>query len=461
MTSSGRSPASFRDPSGFLFVRDGTLFRQVNQVYRSEYDRLTSSGLYAELVGAGLLVPHVEVDVAPAEPATASLVVRPEPMRFVSYPYEWCFGQLKDAALTTLDIQRRAIERGLSLKDASAYNIQFHQGRPTLIDTLSFETYREGEPWVAYRQFCQHFLAPLALMSRRDVRLGQLLRVYIDGIPLDLAARLLPWRSRLNGGLLTHLYLHAASQRRFAGADVRAGERRAPRVSRLGFLGLIDSLRRTVEGLAWAPAGTAWSGYGAMHNYTPAAMDAKKRLVAELLDGIRPRDLWDLGANTGEFSRLAVERGIPTLAFDVDPGAVEINYREVRRRGEHRLLPLLMDLTNPSPGLGWRNVERMSLFERGPAEAVMALALIHHLAIGNNVPLRQLASFFAGLGRWLIVEFVPKSDGQVRRMLAARQDIFGEYTIEGFERAFGEFFELRRAEPIAETERRLYLWERR
>jgi len=461
MTSSGRSPASFRDPSGFLFVRDGTLFRQVNQVYRSDYDRLTSSGLYAELVGAGRLVPHAEVDVAPAEPATAWLVVRPEPIRFVSYPYEWCFSQLKDAALATLDIQRRAIERGLSLKDASAYNIQFHQGRPTLIDTLSFETYREGEPWVAYRQFCQHFLAPLALMSRRDVRLGQLLRVYIDGIPLDLAARLLPWRSRLNGGLLTHLYLHAASQHRFAGADVRAGGRRAPRVSRLGFLGLIDSLRRTVEGLAWAPTGTAWSGYGSMHNYTPAAMDAKRRLVAELLDRIRPRSLWDLGANTGEFSRLAVERGIPTVAFDVDPGAVEINYREVRRREEQRLLPLLMDLTNPSPGLGWRNVERMSLFERGPAEAVMALALIHHLAIGNNVPLPQLAAFFAGLGRWLIIEFVPKSDGQVRRMLAARQDIFGDYSVEGFERAFGEFFELRRAEPIMETERRLYLWERR
>jgi len=459
MSSSSSSGASFRDPSGFLFLRDGTLYRQVNQLYRPSYDQLIDSGLYAELVARGLLIPHETAAIPPEERSTASLVIRPEPVPFISYPYEWSFSQLQDAALTTLEIQQRALQHGLSLKDASAYNIQFHRGRPLLIDTLSFEPYREGEPWVAYRQFCQHFLAPLALMSRRDVRLGQLLRVHIDGVPLDFAAGLLPWRTRLNTGLLTHLYLHAASQRRFAGAEVRTSSARG-RVSRTGFLGLIDSLRRTVAGLRWEPGRTDWAQYDRMHNYTAAAQADKRRFVGDYLDRAHPKSLWDLGANTGEFSRLASGRGITTLAFDVDPSAVEVNYHTVRREGEKNLLPLLIDLTNPSPAQGWGHEERQALIARGPADAVMALALVHHLAIGNNVPLPQLAAFLAALGRWLIIEFVPKSDSQVRRMMAARQDIFSDYTPEAFERAFSRVFELRSREPIGESERTLYMWEK-
>ena len=460
MGSSVRSGASFRDPSGFLFVRDGTLFRQVNQSYRPTFDLLEHSGLYAELVDDGLLIPHTLADVPAAEPEAASLVLRPDPLSFISYPYEWSFSQLQDAALATLEIQQRALGRGLSLKDASAYNIQFLRGRPVLIDTLSFEVYREGDPWIAYRQFCQHFLAPLALMSRREIRLGQLLRLYIDGVPLDLAVRLLPWKARLNVGLLTHLYLHAASMRRYAGAEVRTAQG-ARRVTRTGFLGLIDNLRRTVAGLRWDPGRTAWAEYQTMHNYTPVALEAKRRLVVEYFEQARPSSLWDLGANTGAFSRLASERGIDTLSFDVDPSAVEANYRTVRASGEANLLPLLVDLTNPSPAQGWHHAERLSLRQRGPVDAVMALALVHHLAIGNNVPLPQVASFLADLGRWVIIEFVPKSDGQVKRLLAARDDIFSDYNVEGFERAFNGAFELRRREPIAESERTLYLWEKR
>jgi hypothetical protein len=461
MVSSSRSGASFRDPSGFLFVRGGILYRQINHPYRATFDRLLESGLYAELSGQGLLIPHEPAEVPPEEGETGSLVIRPEPVPFISYPYECSFSQLQDAALTTLEIQRRALPYGFSLKDASAYNIQFHRGRPLLIDTLSFELHRQGEPWVAYRQFCQHFLAPLALMSRRDIRLGQLLRLYIDGIPLDLAARLLPRRSRLSPGLLTHIHLHAASQRRFAGAEVRPPSAGGRRISRTGFLGLMDSLRRTVAGMRWEPGRTDWAEYDRMHNYSATAQAEKRRLVGEYLDQARPGSLWDLGANTGELSRLASARGIPTVAFDVDPSAVEVNYRAVRRDGEQKLLPLLMDLTNPSPAQGWRHAERQALVERGPAGAVMALALVHHLAIGNNVPLPQLAAFFGAMGRWLIIEFVPKSDSQVRRMMASREDIFSDYHAEGFEAAMGRTFELRRSEPIADSARTLYLWETR
>ena len=206
--------ASFRDPSGFLFSQNGILFRQINRTYSEDYARLMDSGLYEKLVKANVLIPHVEVDQAPAEKEAAFKVIQPERVPFISYPYEWSFSQLKDAALATLSIHKRALKLGMSLKDASAYNIQFVHGKAMLIDTLSFEVYKAGEPWTAYKQFCQHFLAPLTLMSYRDIRLSQLLRVYIDGVPLDLVSELLPFKTKFNFGLLTHIHVHASSQKR-------------------------------------------------------------------------------------------------------------------------------------------------------------------------------------------------------------------------------------------------------
>ncbi|HYO67091.1 MAG TPA: hypothetical protein VEU33_13530, partial [Archangium sp.] len=214
--------ASFRDPSGFVFRREGIVYRQVNDSYREDFALLQGSGLHAELVQAGQLIPHEEVDLGLAAAPGAHKVLRPRQLPFVSYPYEWSFSQLQDAALLTLDVQEKALARGLSLKDASAYNVQLVDGRPMLIDTLSFEKYEEGRPWVAYRQFCQHFLAPLALMSHTDVRLGQLLRLYIDGIPLDLASRLLPGRTRFSFALGMHVHAHARSQQKYADKAVEA-----------------------------------------------------------------------------------------------------------------------------------------------------------------------------------------------------------------------------------------------
>ncbi len=456
---STRLPASFRDPSGFLFRRNGVLYRQVNNEGREAYDRLMASGLYEELVGEGALIPHSETNRESAQTELAYRVLRPEPLSFISYPYEWCFGQLKDAALATLKIQKRALEYGMSLKDSSAYNIQFRAQRPVLIDTLSFEPYAEGEPWVAYRQFCQHFLAPLALMAYKDIRLGRLIRVFIDGIPLDLASRLLPRRTWFSPSLLTHLHLHAAAQRRYAQVNVRQA-RGTRRMSRNAMLGLVDSLRTAISRLRWRSDGTEWEHYYTIHDYSPTSLEHKRRLVDEYLGEIEPASVWDLGANTGLFSRLASRRGVPTVAFDIDPGAVETNYQAALAEGDEHLLPLVLDITNPSPSLGWANQERASLMERAPAEAVLALALIHHLAISNNVPLSQLADFFAQMGRWLIVEFVPKDDLQVQKLLRSREDIFPEYNLQGFENAFATRFRLRKSATIEGTQRRLYLMER-
>jgi hypothetical protein len=456
MKNSGTLNASFRDPSGFLFQREGELYRQINQTYQKDYDLFMQSGLYERLAKAKKIVSHQEVEAAPQEPELAYKVIQPERLAFISYPYEWCFSQLKDAALLTLSIQKTALELGLSLKDASAYNIQFKDGRPILIDSLSFEAYQEGQPWVAYRQFCQHFLAPLSLMALVDVRLNQLLRVYIDGVPLDLASRLLPLRSRMQFGLLAHIHLHASAQKKYSDSAAQ-DQPKSGQVSRMGLIGVIDSLQKTIKGLRWEAKGTEWGDYYDATNYTRAAFDTKVELVQQFLEKIRPAQVWDLGANTGVFSRLAAQTGAMTISSDIDPAAVEKNYQQIRQKKENNLLPLVLDLTNPSPGIGWANEERDSLIDRGPVDAVMALALIHHLAISNNVPLHSAAAFFARLGRWLIIEFVPKEDSQVQRLLATRLDIFPTYHRQGFEEAFGQYFSLIECSQVEGTQRTLYL----
>jgi hypothetical protein len=458
--SSGQLSASFRDPSGFLFSRGGVLYRQVNRKYEQEYTRLLESGLYEKLVKAGLLIPHVEVDqdlaASDSAGAVAHKIIQPERVPFISYPYEWSFSQLKDAALATLSIHRRALKAGMSLKDASAYNIQFVRGKPTLIDTLSFEIYKEGQPWVAYRQFCQHFLAPLALMALKDVRLNQLLRVYIDGVPLDLASELLPSKTRFNFGLLTNIHLHASAQKKYSGAEVKS---RAGTMSKQAMTGLIDSLDSAIRKLDWKPGGTEWGNYYDITNYSDAAFEHKKQLVAEWSVKIKPGLVWDLGANNGVFSRVAGEAGAYVVSSDIDPTAVEQNYCQIKEEKTENVLPLLLDLTNPSPSIGWANEERDSLGGRGPADMVLALALIHHLAISNNVPLPQVADFFAKTGKWLVIEFVPKADSQVQKLLVSREDIFPTYTREGFEAAFQRSFKICEAVNVRESERVLYLME--
>jgi hypothetical protein len=459
---SDRVHASFRDPSGFLFKRDGVLYRQVNQRYTAEYALLMQSGLYESLSKSGLLISHEEVNAQPLEPEIALKIIKPNPVGFISYPYEWSFSQLKDAALTTLTVQRRALKYGMSLKDASAYNIQFHQGKATLIDTLSFELYKEGEPWVAYKQFCQHFLAPLALMAKTDVRLLQLLRIHIDGVPLDLASRLLPVSTRLNFGLLTHVHLHAKAQSKYAGQQVDSStQARIGRMNKQSLLALVENLVSTVKALDWTPSGTEWGDYYSFTNYSDFSFEEKKRVLIEWLDRVKPHSVWDMGANTGVFTRLASDAGISSISFDIDPAAVEKNYRHVKSAKEKYILPLVQDLTNPSPSLGWHNRERDSLMERAPADMVFALAIIHHLAISNNVPMPSLAEYFHGLGKWLVIEFVPKTDSQVKKLLATRLDIFDQYTPEDFERFFQEKFDIREKIAISGSERHLYLMERK
>lgn len=410
-----RIGSSFRDPSGFLFSRDGVLLRQVQERYRPHYEQLMQSGLYAALTAEGLLVPHEEQPLDHAAAPGAAFVLKPERLPFISLPYEWCFAQRQAAALLTLRVQELALAHGMTLKDASAYNVQFRGVRPVLIDTLSFERYEEGKPWVAYRQFCQHFLAPLVLQARLDVRLGALLRQYLDGIPLDLASTLLSRRSWLNPALLMHIHLHAQSIARHAPTDAQRGvaPARAAVVSKRGLEGVLASLRGAIEGLRWQ-AGTEWGAYEETHNYDAAGRASKQGLVAEFVRAAAARSVIDLGANAGEYSRVARDAGATlVVAADGDAMAVERGFHRLRDAAEVGVHPLLVDLTNPAPAQGWAHAEWPALAQRGPFDAVLALALVHHLAIGNNVPLAGVAQMLIGLGRQVIIEWVPKPDPQV------------------------------------------------
>ena len=453
-----RDPGSFRDPSGFVYRRDGVLYRQIQPSFATEWDDLVASGLLTTLQAKGLLIAHEVVGLeSAADPASAYAVIRPDPVAFISYPYEWSFGQLKDAALCTLAAQETAAAAGFTLRDATAYNVQFHDGRPILIDTLSFERAEPGAPWSAYRQFCEHFLAPLALMARRDVRLGLMLRDHIDGIPLDLAATLLPGRSQFNLGLGSHIHAHARAQTRYADAGAEAaGKATSRKLSPLQQAALLDSLKRTVSSLTWKPSGTEWADYAENTSYSDDAAGRKDALVESFLAAAGGSVVWDMGANTGRFSRIAAKLGRRVVSWDIDPAATERHYQLIRRDKTTSTLPLLVDLGNPSPALGWAHTERRSLEQRADADVLLALALVHHLAIGRNLPLGRIADYFADLAPSLIIEFVPKGDPMVDKLLATREDIFRDYTLDGFRAAFAGRFVIDDETPIEGSTRVLF-----
>ena len=454
-------PGSFRDPSGFLFYGDEILYRQINTCYSKDYELLVNSGLYDDLVANDLLIPHEECDTKLAHTEEAFKVIKPFPIPFISYPYEWSFSQLKDSARLTLEIQRRALKKKMSLKDASAYNIQFFNGKPIFVDTLSFQRYEDGDPWIAYRQFCQHFLAPLALMSRTDIRLNQLLRIFIDGVPLDLAKACLPYPSRWNFSLGIHISMHARSQRRFANKPIPE-ILRSKKFSTKSFFFLLDSLDSSIGKLTWEPVKTEWYDYYECdHNYGKSGFEEKEKIVSEYLDKLASTTVWDIGANTGRFSRIAASKGALVIAWDIDPGCVEANYRLVRRKNEKNILPLILDLANPSPGLGWNNNERISFLDRGPADTILALGVLHHLCIVNNLPLHKISSFLKGICNSLIIEFIPKTDSQVQRLLINRKRTIHSYDRALFEDEFKKYFRILDAKTIRENERILYLMKNR
>ena len=451
-------PSSFRDKSGQVFQYEGQIVRTVSFSYRQTYDFLISSGLYRKLASLGYLIEHKENDQLKKNFASANIykILKPKVIPQISYPYEWCFSALKEAALLTLNIQKTALKYGMTLKDASAYNIQFSGVTPVFIDTLSFRRLGKNQPWVAYRQFCQHFLLPLSLMAYRDLRLNLLLKNHLDGIPLDLGVKLLPLKAALNFHVFINLYLQ-----RFFGKMVRSevnGKEKAT-VGKTGLEGIIDSLINAVSSLKLAENKSTWSDYYEMREMNDYSQE-KEHLVNEWLGLIKPHEVIDLGGNIGTYSRLAAKGAVSVISTDFDSLSVEINYRLCRQSGIMNILPLIIDLVNPSPGIGWRNQERPPFEKRFQGDTVMALALIHHLYFSNNLPFDHLADFFAYFGKYLLIEFIDRDDLQVKLLMERRDDDHSAYTKKNFEKAFSDKFRLIKSRDLRTKNRSLYLWER-
>lgn len=435
-----RLDSSFRDPDGYMFEIRGELYRGVNISYKAEYDHLLSSGLYQKLVDRRFLLPFHEVD-----PANFDLsfykVLKPERIKFISYPYEWAFDMLKDAALLTLTIQKLALDHGMTLKDASAYNVQFQKGKPIFIDTLSFEFYCKDRPWNAYRQFCQHFLAPLVLMAKVDLTLSRMLIIYLDGIPLDLAAKILPFSCRFNLGLYLNIFLHAQAQKKHEHSNVeKSGKNK--KFSLRSMSALIDGLDGIIQNQNWKGKKSEWAEYSRNGIHNNAYSLFKKGIISDWLETGKFSTVWDIGANVGDYSRLAAQKGLEVVSFDIDPYCVLENYKTIKLKNETNIIPILLDLSNPSPSIGWALSERLSVFQREKPDLIMALAIIHHLVISYNIPLESIAKIFAGIAANLIIEFVPKVDEKIKILLQNREDIFTDYTQTNFEHVFLRYYKI-------------------
>jgi ribosomal protein L11 methylase PrmA len=434
-------PASFRDPSGHVHLIDDRVLRTVLEPGRDDYEFVRDTGLPARLVERGWLVgatelpPH-EIDAFDDEAGAPCHVLQHPRLRVISYPYEWSFPALRDAALLQLDVHLAALEDGVSLSDASAYNVMFDGARPVFIDYLSFRRYRDGEFWAGHRQFCEQYLNPLLLTAYTGVPFQPWYRGSMEGIPPGHLARLLPLRRRWSWRVFTHVTLQSSLQQPARTDQAAAAMRRKlPLASLKGILG---SLRRWVATLE--PLGSrasVWAGYASDNSYTAAEAGLKRQFVERFADRVRPELLLDIGCNTGDYSVAALRAGAASaVGWESDPGALDGAYRRARDEGLN-FLPLWGDAVNPSPAQGWSGVERPSLPERIDADAVLALALIHHMAIARNVPLASVIDWLVDRAPNGIIEFVPKSDPMVRQLLALRADIFPDYSEEAFLHALG------------------------
>jgi hypothetical protein len=447
-------PSSYRDPAGFMIVDDMVFKRVITPVGLDDYQCYTASGLHRELVREGCVLDHRE-EPAPREEAGWSKVLIPEQLGFISYPYEWSFDELKDAALLTLEIEERALAHGMSLKDASAFNIQFRGARPVFIDTLSFER-ADGGAWVAYEQFCRQFLGPLLLMLYVSGDANRDLKAELEGFSLERISRALPLRTYWRAGPLLHIHLH-----RRAATGERAARQAAGSPRLAARKPLVESLRRAVERLR-PPAGSReWTGYFEESRFYPRESQLSKfNSVVELARRLNPALVFELGSNTGAYSQALAERGATCIAFDQDGTCINRLYLEERGKSASTVLPLVMDLSNPSPGLGFGLNATLSLFERAQADLVLALALVHHLRVTALLSFRRIAECLARLGRWLLIEYVPADDPAVRLLMGSRSG-FEDYQLPVFLASFEGGYWLRDRRQVAGTGRVLYLFERR
>lgn len=451
--------ASFRDPSGYVIQKDGKLLRIINPVYFPQFNRLTTSGFYNKLFKSGLLIPHKEIDNTPH-----NITIAPRYIPFITYPFEWSFEMYKHAALTTLKIHRAALANGFILKDASAYNITFHNGKPVFIDSLSFDFYEEDKPWRAFKQFVMHFLGPLLLAKYHGASMLGLMQNHIDGIPVKTIASLLPFKTKFNSTTYTNIHLLAKLEAKYS-EDYKS-ESKISKLSKKAQNNIIENLYDFIKNLKLNEK-TEWGDYYDKTNYNNSAFQQKARLIKTWATELDVKIAIDVGGNDGTFGREIKDICDLVLVSDIDANAVDHNYKQIQKNKETNLLPFVCDVLQPAPGIGFYNTERSSLINRLidlKPDLTMALALIHHITLSGNVPFFKSAEFFAAFSENLILEFPTREDSWVQSLLVRKREFinhFDFYREDNFENAYSNFFEILKIEPLKDSHRILYLLKRK
>jgi hypothetical protein len=453
---------SFRDRDGRIYRHAGRIIRGVSAAALEEFRKLEATAFYRKFLEKGKLVSS---EVLPPDRVPLPEEVKDQWAGFIehqripviSYPYEWTFGMLRDAALLQLDLVEAAILEGMSLKDATPYNIQFLDGSPVFIDIPSFETPPDGTPWVGYRQFCEMFLFPLMLQSYKGIHFQPLMRASIDGIGVQTAARLFGFRDRFRSGVTTHVWLQAKLDSRYGGTrqNVRSDLKSAGFNKEL-ILANVRKLRKLVTKLSWKGEGSEWGGYEEFHNYSESDHERKEAFIADCVADSGADLVWDIGCNTGQFSKIAAQHATRVLAMDLDHFAVERLYREVKDVGMTRILPLVQNIADPSPSWGWRNRERLDLQARARPDLLLCLALIHHVVISANVPMDEFIAWLSDQSDQLVIEYVSRSDEKVKTLLRNKEDKYSDYSREGLEMALGRHFQIVRQQNLESGNRHLY-----
>lgn len=420
----------------------GRVFRAVTPAIYEQFAAIYDSGIIARLSDQGLMIACTRVDADDAMLAKftgprgerASALYEHPRVPMLSYPYEWTFSQLKAAGLAHLDLQIAALEEGYVLSDATAYNMQFVDGKPIHIDVLSLQEYKEGQAWSGYNQFCRQFLLPLLLEAWAGVSYQAMYRGSIDGISFPDALAILPKRklfSSLTG--ISHVYLHGRSITSASSATSESSSRKSPAISKTRYLAILQQLRDFLADLqSKKRSETYWHSYASKNSYSDTMRDTKLSFVRDWAERVKPKLIWDIGGNTGDYSMAAIEAGAgSSIVLDGDLDSLEALYNTRTKRGVP-ILPLAMNLSDPSPDLGWKQSERKGLMSRANSDGVIALAVIHHLVIGANLPFDEVINWLLDIAPDGIIEFVPKRDPMVRQLLEMRADLFPDYTEERF-----------------------------
>ncbi len=453
---------SFRDRDGRVYRLGERILRGLSAGALEDFRRLVSTRFYGRFLEQGKLVgtrevPADELPLPESERGRWAAFLEHDRIPVVSYPYEWTFGMLRDAALLQLELIEAAIGEDLTLKDATPYNIQFSAGRPVFIDIPSFEPLPAGAPWAGYRQFCELFLFPLMLQAYKGISFQPLLRSRIDGVDIQTAARLFGLRDRFRAGVLPHVWLQSKLDRRYGDTrqDVRSELKSAGFHKEL-ILANVRKLRKLVARLDWGGEGSEWGAYEQFHNYSESDHAAKEAFIDRAVADSDATLVWDVGCNTGQFSRIAARHAQQVVAMDLDPFAVEQLYRENARNGVENILPLVQNVADPSPNWGWRQQERTDLQSRGRPDLVLCLALIHHVVISANVPLEEFIAWLAEMTDGLVIEYVSRSDDKVQTLLRNKEDKYDDYRRENLEQQLERHFSIRNRLELESGNRFLY-----